>query len=427
MAEPLPALDPDIVSGDGGASATGGAPTGDAPYPTRPDVAADYAAASTHTRERLWWAAGTLYRRRRWIAAITLAVAGAAVYLTLQIPNSYRAETRVLLPDGGGGDLLSGALSNLPPAAAALVTGGSGGGGFERYMAILTSRSTMESVVERFDLVRSYDVADEHDPTVSAVRELRERVAFDVSLDFDYLAVTVLDEDPQRAAQMADFFVERLNERHVEFQSSSAADNRAFLRTRLDQANADLDRAQAQLQAVQERSGVVEPGAQAEALFSALAAAQAEVSAAEVQYQALVSELGPENTISVAARAGLEAARGQLSRLRAGSEQGLPALRELPRVQRDYTSAMQDLVMQQAIIEAVQPLYEQAALEEQRETDAVQVLDPAVPPTRKAEPHRSLIVIAATLSAFLVAVAVVLTLAVLRRAGPPFLARLRAG
>lgn len=405
-------LAPDLVGAGDGA--------GDVPY----EVADGYVAANERTRERMWWAAGVLYRRRWWIVAVTVIVAVAAVVLTLQIPNKYRAETRVLLPEGGGG-LMASALSSLSPTAAALL--GGGGGGFTRYMAILTSPSTMSSVVDRFDLVEVYDLAEEEYPHAVAVAELYERAAFDVSLDFDYLAVSVLDESPQRAAQMANFFVERLNERHIEFQSSNAAEYRQFLQTRLEQANTDLDSAQAELQALQERSGVIDPGAQAEALFSSLASAQAGVTAAEIQYQALLSQYGPDNPDVQAAQAAVGAARRQVGQLTGGGEAAMPVpLRGLPRVQRQYASAMQELEIQRAIIETIQPLYEQAALQEQREADAVQILDPAAPPVRKAEPRRSILVIAATLSAFLVAVAVTLLLTWVRRQGPDLLSRLRA-
>ncbi len=412
QAHPLP---PNPVAGNDGG--------GDAYDMTPDDVTAAYIAANEQTRERLWWAAGTLYRRRWWILGVTVLVAALSVYLTLQIPNRYRAETRVLLPEGGG-SLMASAISNLSPAAAALL--GGGGGGFTRYMAILTSPSTLASVVDRFDLVEVYELQEKKHPHEAAMGKLAERATFDVSLDYDYLAVSVLDEDPARAAQMANYFVERLNERHVEFQSSNAAEYRQFLQVRLEQANADLDSAQAALQSLQERSGVIEPGAQAEALFSSLSTAQAEVATAEIRYQTLLSQYGADNPDVQAAQAAVGAARGQVRRLTGGSEAAMPIpLRGLPRVQREYATVMQDLEIQRAIIETIQPLYEQAALQEQREADAVQVLDPAVPPVRKAEPRRSLLVLGATLSAFLVAMALALLLAGLRRSMPTVLARLR--
>ena len=62
-------------------------------------------------QERIWWIAGVLYKRRWWIFGLTFLMAGASVVLSLQLPNKFRAETRVLLPEGGDG-LLMGALSN---------------------------------------------------------------------------------------------------------------------------------------------------------------------------------------------------------------------------------------------------------------------------------------------------------------------------
>ncbi|MGB3541597.1 GumC family protein [Rubrivirga sp.] len=409
---------PEITPHDLGAAGDGaGAP----PY----TVDDEYRLANETTTDRLWWAAGVVYRAKWWIMALTVLVAAASVYLTLQLPNEYRAETRVLLPESGSGGLLAGALSNLPPAAAALL-GGGGGGGFTRYMAILESRTTLETIVDQFDLVQVYDLEDEDFPRQDAIGELSDRAEFEVNIDFDYLGISVLDESPERSAQLANYFVERLNERYIEFQASSAAENREFLSDRLDQANLDLDDAQARMQELQERTGVVQPTAQAEALFSSIGQAQAEVSTAEVAYRSLLSQFGPENPDVQAARAGLEAARSQVQRLTGGSEVGLPSVARLPGVQRQYAEVMQDLEIQRAIIETIQPLYEQAALQEQRDADAVQVLDPAIPPTKKSEPGRSIIVIGATLSAFLVGIALVLGIAMLRAHGPAVFARLRA-
>lgn len=403
---------PETLGGDG--------PVGRVPSP--PETA--YARANAETFDRLWWAGGVLYRRRWWIVVLTVLATAAAVYLTLQIPNRYRAETRVLLPEGGGG-LMASALGNISPTAAALL--GGGGGGFTRYLAILTSPTTLGDVVDRFDLVGAYDLAETESPRSAAIGELYERASFEVSLEYDYLSVGVLDEDPERAAQIANHFVELLNERNMTLSTSSAAANRQFLERRLDQANAALDSAQATMQALQERSGIIEPTAQAEALFSSLAAAQARVAEAEAQYQAMQVQAGPENPAVLAAEAALASARDQVTRLRTGGEDAMPiAIARLPDVQRRYASVMQDVMIQTKIIETIQPLYEQAALEERRDTDAVQVLDPASPPREKAEPRRTLLVLAACVSAFLLAVALTLALAVVRHNGPAVLDRLRA-
>lgn len=405
---------PDVAGGDG--------PAGPRDL-ARPDP---YAAASQETQDRFWWAASTLYARRWWILGASFAAAVLAVVLTLQMPNQYRAETRVLLPADGGGGLMASAIAGIAgPEAAALLGGGDAG--FTRYLAILTSPSTLSEVVDRFDLVEVYELEGKKHPHQAAVKELFERSEFEVSLEFDYLGMSVLDPDPERSAQISNHFVELLNRRNIELTSGSAGANRRFLEQRLDAANVALDSAQAEMQALQERTGVVEPSAQSAALFTTLAEAEARVAEAEAQYQAISAQAGPDNAAAAAARAALQSARGQLARVRSGSQPGLPSMGAIPSVQRQYAGVMQDVILQTKIIETIQPLYEQAALEEQRDTDAVQVLDPALPPTRKAEPKRSLLVLAAMASTFLIAVALTLALALARRRGPALIARLRAG
>lgn len=406
-------------------------PGGDGPAPYEPHSLADvkpspvlesaYADANAQMRDRLWWAGSTVYKHRWFVLWLTALIALASIVLTLRMPNQYRAETRVLLPDGGSA--MAGALAGLAPAAAMLL--GGSGGGFTRYMAILNSPSTHQEIVERFDLVEVYDVGDDPNPQQAAISELRDRAAFEVSVEFDYLSVSVLDEDPQRSAQLSNYFVELLNRRNVDLTSSSAGANRRFLEQRLETANAELDSAQAEMQALQERSGVVEPTAQAAALFTSLAAAQGQVAEAEAQYQALLTQAGPENSAVQSAAAALQSARSQVARLQSGAEAGMPAMRDLPQVQREYASVMQDVVIQTKIIETIQPLYEQAALEERRDTDAVQVLDVATPPHKKAAPRRSVIVIGATLSAFLLGILFVLVHRWGREHIPSLLSRLR--
>ena len=239
--------------------------------------------------------------------------------------------------------------------------------------------------------------------------------------------MSVLDEDPDLAAQMANTFVGVLNRRNTELNQESASTYRVYLEDRLERAEQAVDSLTAEMQAFQERYGVVEIEAQSAALMSSLADANALVATAEVEYEMLRSELGDDNPQTRTAAAGLAAARRRLSGLTSGSDAVMPVpIRSLPAVGRQFAGLQQGLLLQTEIVKQVLPLYEQALLTERRESDAVQVLDRAEPPARKAEPRRSVLVLAATLSGFLIAVALVLALAVARRAGPSVLARLRA-
>lgn len=372
-------------------------------------------------RERLWWAAGTIYRARFVIGLLTLLAVAAAVALTLQMPNRYRAETRLLLPQSAG---MGSFLDSVIPGASELL--GKKGGNYVRYLAILTSRTTMQQVVDRFNLVDVYDVADHRYPNEEALRRLGKDATFVVSPDFDYLSVQVLDDDPRRAAQMSTYFVEILNERHIAMNSSSAAEQRQFMERRLREAEVELDSVLAAQQDFQQRYGVVQLDAQATALMTALATAQAHVAEAEAEYQALAVLYGEENDQVTAARAALDAARQQVGRLSSGGESFMPVpLQRLPEVNRQYATLMVELKTQEEILRVVRPLYEQAVLQERQELDAVQVLDPAVPPQRKAEPARMVLVLVAALSALLLLMVLALVWGAVRDGGRGAWTRLR--
>ena len=407
-----------ISGGDGPGSLPRGA------EPLAPEAPASEGVISPRLRERLWWAARVAYRARWVLIAITILAAGLSVWLALLMPNRFQAETRVMLPDSGDG--FGGLLESIAPGASAIL-GQDGGGGYTRYSAILTSRTSLEEVVDRFDLVRVYETQEKASPRDEAVAALSANTGIGVDLEYDYLSVRVLDESPERAADIANYYVAVLNRRHIALSSGSAAEQREFLETRLNEAELALDSARQAMQAFQERNGVVQLESQAEALMGAIGAARGQVAEAEVRYQALRSQYGDENPDVSAARAAVSSAQSQLNRLTGGEDAVMPIpLQQFPAVGRQYGQLMQELKTQEAILTAIRPMYEQAAMSERRDASAVQVLDPAVPPSRKAEPRRSIIILSATLAAPILALLLLLTWALVRENGARVFSRLRA-
>lgn len=375
--------------------------------------------------EALWPALGELYAHRKLIAAVTAAIAVAAVVISLLLPNWYQAEARVLLPDSPGG-ALSAVLGRVSPAAASLL-GSGGGGDYARFLAILTSRTALERVADEFDLAEVYETADARYPREATLKELRENVAFTVDMDYDFLSIAVGDPDPERAARMANFLVAELNRVNGRLAAENASNFRRYVQKRYEESLADLDSARAAMLRFQQRHGVLELPTMAEAFLQSAATQRADAIRNEIQYEALRAQYGTENPQVQAAEQAVRAARRKEAELLGGGDPLMPVpLQDLPEVGSEYARLYQDLLMQSEILQVVQPLYEQARFEEERDREAVQVVDMAVPPERKAWPKRSLIVIGATLSAFILAVCFVLIRASLRRNGGALAARFRA-
>lgn len=363
----------------------------------------------TYGENTFWWAARTLYKRRIFITVITVLGIVTSVVLALLLPISYKAETRVMLPEEGSSSVL-GMLESVAPGASAVL--GQSSGGYTRYLSILTSRTVMENVVERFELERVYETTESPTSLQDAVATLRSNFDFNVALDFDYLALSVLDADPERAARIANYLVEVLNRENMRLTAANARQNREFIEHRLAEAQTELDSAQVELQLFQERHGVVDIEEQSAAFFQSLASLRANIASLEIQYGSLRRQLGDDNAQTIAAHDALQEARATLRRLSSGSDTLMPIpLRDLPEASRAYASIYQSVVEQTKILETIRPLYEQARFTEERDAIAVQVLDPAIPPARKAKPQRKIIVIAIALSFFLLSTMYVLFLA----------------
>lgn len=418
---PTPSPPSERLGGDGPAAGA----------PGRLDVPAPgvhEASREAQVRSALWLGVGVLLRWKWFIVAVTFLAGGAAVYLTLQMDNWYASSARVLPPEGGGGGGLSGLIGDLSPLASSVLGGGGGGGDYTRYLAILGSRNMLDTVVERFDLVDAYGLADEEYPFAKARTQLyEENLSFEVDLELEYLSITAFDKDPEQAAQMANFMVDELNRRNETLGVEGASRYRQYVEGRYRQIEAAMDSARAEMQAFQERNGVVELPTTAQAFVEALAESRSQVAQAEVQYEAIAALAGPEAPEVLAAQQALAAAQRNQRELEGGGESFMPIpLARLPAAASEYAALYQELLIQGALMENARPLYEQALFDEERERVAVQVLDEAIPPTRKARPGRSIMVILATLSAGLLACLFALAVAWLRRNREHIAANLRA-
>ena len=350
-------------------------------------------------RSAFWSTARTLYRWRWFVVAVTVLAAVASVAIALQMPVWFASTARLLPPESDGASSM---LSNVSPLAASFL--GGGGTDFERYLAILNARTTRLQVVEELDLVEVYGFQDEPYPEEAALEALDDNLSMEVDIQYDFLSIQAFDQNPARAAQMANLMVRILNERNEALALEGASAYRRYVESRYQEVEERLEDARNQMQAFQQRSGVIELPTMAQALIESMAEARAQATRAEIEYQALLSELGPENPQVQAARQALATAEAAESRLTSGGEAQMPiSLKNLPAAGAEYTRILQEITLQTALIENARPLLEQARFDEERERTAVQVLDPAVPATRKARPSRGQIVFLSTASAFLVA------------------------
>lgn len=108
----------------------------------------------------------------------------------------------------------------------------------DMYVGILKSRAVLDAIIDKFDLMNVYEGAR----SKTGVRgELQDNTTVKVS-DEGIVNITVRDRDPNRAAAMANAYVEELDQRNKRLSSGQATSKRIFLGNRLKEIEERLSR-----------------------------------------------------------------------------------------------------------------------------------------------------------------------------------------
>jgi uncharacterized protein involved in exopolysaccharide biosynthesis len=267
----------------------------------------------------------------------------------------------------------------------------------DRYMAILKSNRVLTNVINKFDLVRVYDVTSY--PMENTMKELISNVEFDAESEGN-LTIVVFDADPQRAANMANFFVEELNRTNSELQVANAKANRIFIEARYYKNLKELASAEDSLKAFQKYYGVIAMPEQTEATVKAAAELDAQIAMKEVQLSVLERTVTPDHPSVISTKIEIDELRKKIHQMNypkgnpSSSEmKSLVPMSSIPELGAEYMRRYREVEMQYKILQFITPLFEQAKVEEQRQTPSVLVLDQAFPAERKSKPKRLLIIL----------------------------------
>ncbi len=363
---------------------------------------------NSKTSEIVWSLARTILARRWFVLGVTGITGIAAVVISLFLSNWYLAETRLLIPGQTSSGLLSSVISGRIGSSASSLLGGLVSD-YQQQLAILDSRSLKQSVVEEFDLIDVYDLADSDAPMEYAIEELEGNIEFVVDNEYNYLSVQVYDKEPQRAADMANFFVEKLNQIGIKLSTETARAYRLTVENRYQETEDSLDAVLSAIRTLQQETGVLNLPAQGAAFMEGLAEWRSQIFAEEIKFETLLSLYGPNHSQTRAAQQAFERAKESYDLALEGQERLMPVPQDnLPDVALEFARLEKEVLILRTLLEFARPVLEEAQLNEERSAKPVQVLDPAIVPTEKARPWRAAICVVSTFSGFLLSLLYVL-------------------
>jgi uncharacterized protein involved in exopolysaccharide biosynthesis len=342
---------------------------------------------------------GILRSNLRLLTLAPLVAGSIGLGATYLIAPTFTASTTFMPPQqsqsGAASALASlGSLAGLAGNAAGIGSSG------DRYISLMQSATLSERLIDQFKLMDVYGAKFR----IDARKELAQNVRIAFGKKDGLITVEVDDKSPQRAADIANRYVDELRRLTSTLAVTEAQQRRVFFEHQLTQSRDRLVQAQQALQSSGFNAGALK--AEPKAAADAYAKVKAETTAAEVRLQILRGALADGASEVRQQQAALAALREQLARVEqaTGTASG-----------PDYVGKYREFKYQETLFELYARQFELARADESREGALIQVVDHATPPERKSKPKRATTALAATLVTLLVLAAFMLMRYSMRR------------
>jgi len=391
--------------------------------------------AHSGSMDRAW----LLWENRRLLRRFALCGLILGTILAFSLRNSYTSIARLMPPEkeassplglmaamATGGPGSSGSSSSLGDVASDLLGAKSEGA---LVVEMLHGRTVGDELVERFNLRKVYGVKYNEDA--------RKRLASHTDIAEDkksgVIVIKVIDHDSHRAAQMAQAYVEAVNNLLATVSTSSARRERIFVESRLKTVKQALDTAERQFSEYASNNTAIDIPEQGKAMVAAAAILQGQLIAAESELQGLSQIYTASNVRVRSARARITELKKQLEKMGGGdtglpgvqpatgdpgSSEMYPSIRKLPLLGVEWANLYRETKIEETVYELLTGQYELAKIQEAKEVPSVQVYDVGEVPEQRSGPPRLLIMTIGAIIFFSMGTGWILGSAVWQRASP---------
>jgi len=346
----------------------------------------------TQSTTNIWLFFETLARRRGLIIGLVILVTLAAAVISLLLPRWYEANSLLLPPKEtttpiGGYSKLAEVVSvteglNLP----VMVTSS------DIYARILSSRTLVDRVIDRFDLKNYYGTSN----MIETYLVVMMHSKFAVTPE-GLLSISFEDRDPQMAADVTNAFVEELDHLNREIVNSRAKQNRIFIEERLKQVQAELDSLQVVFENFQYDNKAVDFDEQTRLAIEQAVSLKVMLTEIEIDLKMSEQMLGKDNPELVEKRRKRDIIQNRLDMLESSNADSsffsLP-ISSIPKLKGEYENLYRRVKVNETLYTILLEQLEQAKIHENEEMPSISVLDYAQVPELRSRPRRTLIVTA---------------------------------
>jgi len=353
------------------------------------------------------------------VVAISLVI---SLAIAFTMPKQYKSITSITPPDQQNSSAMmlaamaarSGGLGALSGLAGGLLGGHSS---TALFIDFLRSGSVSGHLIDRFNLQHVYRTRYR----IDTAKHLARCTKITEDKKSGVITIEVEDTDRVRARDLAQGYLDELNNLVMRTNTSAAHRERIFIEQRLQKVQADLEKAQLDLSEFSSRNSTIDIKEQTRAMVDAGARVQAELLIEQSGLQSLRQIYGDGNVRVKETEARIASLKGELEKMTGSSapltaEDGhdsatdtdngdkngelYPPLRQLPRLAVPYADLYRNVRVQETLYELLTQQYEMARIEEAKDIPAVSVIDAPGIPEKKSFPPRLLLTLLLTFLSF---------------------------
>jgi capsule polysaccharide export protein KpsE/RkpR len=374
--------------------------------------------------------ASVLWQKRHTLARTACISLVLALVVVFTMPKRYESSARIMPPSNSMGStaLLTalagragGSLGSLSALAGGFL---SGGGNTALFIDLLRSGSVSAHLIDRFNLQHVYHTRYR----IDTAKHLAHRTKIVDDKKSGVITLTVTDTDPVRARDIAQGYLDELNQLVNRTNTSSALQERLFIEKRLNGVRGDLEKAQQRLSDFSSTHSTIDIKEQTHAMVDTASRLQAQLIVEQSGLDSLRQTYGDGNVRVRAAQARIGVLQTEIAKM-SGSSKALPAddsntgaggsssgliddlyppLRQLPRLAVPYANLYREVQVQEGVYELLTQQYEMARIQEAKDVPVVSVIDSPGVPEKKSFPPRLLLALLLTIISVALASALLL-------------------
>jgi uncharacterized protein involved in exopolysaccharide biosynthesis len=350
-----------------------------------------------------------LWKHRRKLALVTGISLLVSLAISFSIPKEYKSTTSIMPPDEQGSSAMllaalagrSGQLGTLGSLASGLLGGHTS---TALFVDLLESGTVSGHLIDRFNLQRVYHTRYR----IDTAKHLARCTKITEDKKSGVITIVVEDRSRVRARDLAQGYLDELNNIVTHTNTSAAHRERVFIEQRLSAVRTNLEDAELQLSQFSSKSSAIDIQEQTRAMVDAGARVQAELLVEQSGLQSLRQIYGDGNVRVRETEARIASLQAELAKMTgssapltadamddddaspSGNDAGelYPPLRQLPRLAVPYADLYRRVKVQEAVFELLTQQYELARIQEAKDVPVVSVIDPPGIPEKKSFPPR---------------------------------------